>query len=78
MDLSYAYYYSDRMPSSGGATQQVYKFSDLIMVYIQILNHNFNPNKKIGLGARFQGNWLKASDFVDLPHGQQEQITQIH
>ena len=28
IDLSYTYYRSDRMPTSGGATQQVYKFSD--------------------------------------------------
>ena len=69
MDLSYTYYRSDRMPSSGGATQQVYKFSDTNYGLYSNFESQLDPNNKIGIGARFQGNWLKASDFVGPASG---------
>ncbi len=69
MDLGYTYYRSDRMPSSGGATQQVYKFSDTNYGLYSNFESQLDSNNKIGIGARFQGNWLKASDFVGPASG---------
>ncbi len=69
IDLNYTYYRSDRMPSSGGATQQVYKFSDTNLGFYSNFESQISPNNKVGVGARFQGNWLKASDFVGPASG---------
>lgn len=64
IDSAYTYYRSDRMATDGFATKQVYKFSDTnLAIY---LNSEINLKKigDIGFGARIQGNWFKASDFV--------------
>ena len=69
IDLNYTYYRSDRMPTSGGATQQVYKFSDTNLGFYSNFESQIDSNNKVGVGARFQGNWLKASDFVGPASG---------
>ncbi len=69
IDLNYTYYRSDRMPTTGGATQQVYKFSDTNLGFYSNLESQIDSKNKIGIGARFQGNWLKASDFVGPSSG---------
>lgn len=69
IDLNYTYYRSDRMPTTGGATQQVYKFSDTNLGFYSNFESQIDTNNKIGAGARFQGNWLKASDFVGPASG---------
>ena len=69
IDLNYTYYRSDRMPTSGGATQQVYKFSDTNVGFYSNFESQIDSNNKVGVGARFQGNWLKASDFVGPASG---------
>ena len=69
IDLNYTYYRSDRMPTTGGATQQVYKFSDTSLGFYSNFESQIDTNNKIGAGARFQGNWLKASDFVGPASG---------
>ena len=68
LDLNYTYYRSDRMSNNpagrGGATTNVYKFSDTNLGLYYNFETELNSLNKIGLGARFQGNWLKATDFV--------------
>ncbi len=68
LDLNYTYYRSDRMSNNpagrGGATTNVYKFSDTNLGLYYNFETKLNALNKIGLGARFQGNWLKATDFV--------------
>ena len=48
----------------GAATRNVYKFSDTNLGLYYNFETELNSLNKIGFGARFQGNWLKASDFV--------------
>ena len=43
---------------------KAYKFSDTNLGLYYNFETELNSLNKIGLGARFQGNWLKASDFV--------------
>ena len=57
------------MPTSGGATQQVYKFSDTNLGFYSNFESQIDSNNKVGVGARFQGNWLRASDFVGPASG---------
>ena len=71
LDLNYTYYRSDRMSNNigfaagrGAATTNVYKFSDTNLGLYYNFETELNSLNKIGLGARFQGNWLKATDFV--------------
>ena len=45
---------SDRMPSSGGATQQVYKFSDTNYGLYSNFESQLNPNNKIGIEQDFK------------------------
>ena len=42
----------------------MYKFSDTNLGLYYNFETELNSLNKIGLGARFQGNWLKATDFV--------------
>ncbi len=69
LDSSYTYYRSDRMPSTGGYTKQVYKFSDTNLGFFFNTESKFDSSNKIGFGFRLQGNWLKASDFVGPASG---------
>ena len=71
LDLNYTYYkrkYMSNMIGAhavrGAATRNVYKFSDTNLGLYYNFETELNSLNKIGLGARFQGNWLKASDFV--------------
>lgn len=69
LDSSYTYYRSDRMGSNGGETNQVYKFSDSNLGLYFNSETQINSSSKLGFGARFQGNWLKATDFVGPASG---------
>ena len=71
LDLNYTYYkrkYMSNMIGAhavrGAATRNVYKFSDTNLGLYYNFETELNSLNKIGFGARFQGNWLKASDFV--------------
>ena len=71
LDLNYTYYkrkYMSNMVGAhagrGAATRNVYKFSDTNLGLYYNFETELNSLNKIGFGARFQGNWLKASDFV--------------
>ena len=71
LDLNYTYYkrkYMSNMIGAhavrGAATRNVYKFSDTNLGLYYNFETKLNSLNKIGFGARFQGNWLKASDFV--------------
>ena len=71
LDLNYTYYkrkYMSNMVGAhagrGAATRNVYKFSDTNLGLYYNFETKLNSLNKIGFGARFQGNWLKASDFV--------------
>ena len=75
LDLNYTYYkrkYMSNMIGAhagrGAATRNVYKFSDTNLGLYYNFETELNSLNKIGLGARFQGNWLKASDFVGPAH----------
>ena len=58
--------------------RNVYKFSDTNLGLYYNFETELNSLNKIGLGARFQGNWLKASDFVDHLHLELTKLTAIH
>ena len=71
LDLNYTYYkrkYMSNMIGAhagrGAATRNVYKFSDTNLGLYYNFETELDSLNKIGFGARFQGNWLKASDFV--------------
>ena len=71
LDLNYTYYkrkYMSNMIGAhavrGAATRNVYKFSDTNLGLYYNFETKLNSLNKIGFGARIQGNWLKASDFV--------------
>ena len=69
IDSQYTYYNSDRMASDGIATKQIYKFSDTNLGFYFNGDVLFTENLKIGIGARYQGNWLKATDSVGPASG---------
>ena len=69
IDSSYTYYRSDRMADDGFPTNQVYKFSDSSLGLYFNSETKISSSNKLGLGARVQGNWLKATDFVGPASG---------
>ncbi len=69
IDSQYTYYNSDRMASEGFPTKQIYKFSDSNLGLYFNSDLLLTNNLRIGLGARYQGNWLKASDSVGPASG---------
>lgn len=69
VDSQYTYYNSDRMSSDGFPTKQTYKFSDSNLGFYFNTDLLITNTLKIGAGARYQGNWLKASDSVGPASG---------
>ncbi len=69
VDSQYTYYNSDRMASDGFPTKQTYKFSDSNLGFYFNTDLLITNTLKIGAGARYQGNWLKASDSVGPASG---------
>ena len=69
IDTNYTYYHSDRMGVDGTMTKQVYKMSDTSLGTYINTELDITKLDKLGLGIRYQGNWLKATDFVGPASG---------
>ena len=62
LDLSYAYYYSDRMEGNK-AWYKKYKASDLNLAPYFNSNISLTDKDDISVGFRYQWNWLRAGDM---------------
>ena len=64
IDLIYANYYSDRMQLDGRQYYTNLKMIDKTAALYFNSNIKFNPKNNFSIGARYHGNWLKASNSV--------------
>ena len=64
LDLIYADYYSDRMQSDGTYYYTNFKMTDKTSAIYFNTNFKFNPKNRFSVGARYHGNWLRASNSV--------------
>ena len=64
LDLIYANYYSDRMQSDGAYYYTNFKMTDKTAALYFNSNVKLNSENKFSVGARYHGNWLRASNSV--------------
>ena len=64
IDLIYANYYSDRMQLDGRHYYTNFKMIDKTTAFYFNSNIKLNQQNKFSFGARYHGNWLKASNSV--------------
>ena len=64
IDLIYANYYSDRMQLDGRHYYTNFKMIDKTTAFYFNSNIKLNQQNKFSIGARYHGNWLKASNSV--------------
>ncbi len=64
LDLIYANYYSDRMQSDGSYYYTNYKMTDKTAAFYFNTNVALDSKNKLSVGARYHGNWFRASNSV--------------
>ena len=64
IDLIYANYYSDRMQSDGNYYYTNYKMTDKTAAFYFNTNVTLDSENKFSVGARYHGNWFRASNSV--------------